>query len=149
MEIVWHSRLLYHHLEEPPIMESFVCQGFLSKHITVSISNEGHALSDYLKLKCLFSSLSRLTTKKHNNNNVIMGVMASQVTNLTIVYSTVYSDEDHRKHQVRWHLKSPTSRLFTQLFIQTQIIENIKTPHHWPLCVEFTGDQWIPRTNGQ
>ena len=29
------------------------------------------------------------------------------------------------------------------------IIENIKAPRHWPLCGEFTGDQWIPRTNGQ
>ena len=34
-------------------------------------------------------------------------------------------------------------------FIQTQIKENIKTPRHWPLCGEFTGDRWIPRTNGQ
>ena len=28
--------------------------------------------------------------------------------------------------------------------IQTQIKENIKAPRHWPLCGEFTGDQWIP-----
>ena len=26
---------------------------------------------------------------------------------------------------------------------------NIKAPRHWPLCGEFTGDRWIPRTNGQ
>ena len=49
----------------------------------------------------------------------------------------------------RWRLKSPASRLFTQPFIQTQIKENIKAPHHWPLFREFTGDQWIPRTKGQ
>ena len=24
-----------------------------------------------------------------------------------------------------------------------------KTPRHWPLCGEFTGDQWIPRTKDQ
>ena len=35
---------------------------------------------------------------------------------------------------VRWHLKSPASPLFTQPFIQAQIKENIKAPHHWPLC---------------
>ena len=29
----------------------------------------------------------------------IMGAMASQITSLTIVYSTVYSGADHRKHQ--------------------------------------------------
>ena len=28
-----------------------------------------------------------------------MGAMASQITSLTIVYSTVYSGEDQRKHQ--------------------------------------------------
>ena len=32
-----------------------------------------------------------------------------------------------------WHLKSPASRLFTQLFVQVQIKENIKALHHWPL----------------
>ena len=46
-------------------------------------------------------------------------------------------------------LKSPASRLFTQPFIQAQIKENIKAPRHWPLCGEFTGDRWIPRTKGQ
>ena len=32
-------------------------------------------------------------------NDVIMTTMASQITSLTAVYSTVYSDADHRKHQ--------------------------------------------------
>ena len=54
--------------------------------------------------------------------DVIMGAIASQITSLTIVYSTVYSDADQK---------------------------NIKAQRHWPLCGEFTGDRWIPRTNGQ
>ena len=33
--------------------------------------------------------------------------------------------------------------------IRTQIKENIKAPRHWPLCGEFTGEQWISRDNGQ
>ena len=41
---------------------------------------------------------------------------------------------------MRWRLNSPASRLFTQPFIQTR---------HWPLCGEFIGDRWIPRTNAQ
>ena len=57
-----------------------------------------------------------------NHCDVIMGAMASQITILIIVYST---------------------------FIQAQIKENIKAPRHWPLCGEFTGDRWIPRTNTQ
>ena len=32
-------------------------------------------------------------------DDVIMGAIASQITSLTIVYSTVYSDADQRKHQ--------------------------------------------------
>ena len=37
-----------------------------------------------------------------------MGVIASQITSLTIVYSTVYSDADQRKQQ------SSTSLAFVQ-----------------------------------
>ena len=55
-------------------------------------------------------------------NGVMMGAMASQITSLTIVYLTI---------------------------IQAQIKENIKAPRHWPLCGEFTGDRWIPCTDGQ
>ena len=50
-------------------------------------------------------------------NDVIMGAMASQITSLTIVYSTVY---------------------------QAQIKENFKAPRHWPLCEEFTGHRLFP-----
>ena len=32
-------------------------------------------------------------------SDVIMGTMASQITSLTIVYSTVYSGADQRKRQ--------------------------------------------------
>ena len=46
-------------------------------------------------------------------------------------------------------LKSPASPLFTQPLIQVQIKENNTAPRHWPLCGEFTGDRWMPRTNGQ
>ena len=38
----------------------------------------------------------------------------------------------------RWHLKSPASWLFTKLFIQVQIKENIQVLSHWPLWGEFT-----------
>ena len=48
-----------------------------------------------------------------------MSVMASWITSLTIVYSTVYSGFEQRKHQSSASLA---------------------------LVGEFTGDQWIPRT---
>ena len=50
-------------------------------------------------------------------NDVIMGAVASQITSLTIVYSTVDSDADQRKHQssaslafVRGNHKWPVTR---------------------------------------
>ena len=38
--------------------------------------------------------------------------------------------------------------LLNRLF-KAQIKENIKVPRHRPLCGEFTGDRWVPRTKGQ
>ena len=49
---------------------------------------------------CMYINLSnRILTYCNNYNDVIMGAMASQITSLTIVYSTVYSGADQRKHQ--------------------------------------------------
>ena len=63
------------------------------------------------------------------------------------------SDRVNHKSALQWRhngrLKSPASPLFTQPFIQAQTKENIKAPRHWPLCREFSGDRWIPHTNGQ
>ena len=56
------------------------------------------------------------------SHDVIMGTMATEITSLTVIYSTVYSSADQRKHQ------SSVSLAFVR---------------------EFTGDRWIPRTNGQ
>ena len=60
--------------------------------------------ADVLAPNCTRPSLSRHRAKdrvchaKHYSD-VIMGAMASQITSLTIVYSTVYSGTDQRKHQ--------------------------------------------------
>ena len=54
-------------------------------------------------------------------SDVIMSAMASQITGVSIVCSTVFFSG----------------------------AENFKATRHWPLCEEFTGDQWIPRTKGQ
>ena len=54
----------------------------------------------------------------HHYNDIIMGAKASQITSLTIAYSTVYSGTDQRKHQSsaslaivrgihRWPVNSP------------------------------------------
>ena len=33
--------------------------------------------------------------------------------------------------------------------VQAITNENLKSLHHWPLCGESTGDQWVPHTKGQ
>ena len=59
-----------------------------------------------------------VTERKMHYNDVMMSAMASQLTSLTIVYSTVYSGADQRKHQSsaslafvrgihRWPVSSP------------------------------------------
>ena len=56
-------------------------------------------------------------------DDVIMDVMASQITSLTIVYSTVYSDADQRKHQ------SSASLAFVWRIHRRPV----NSPHKWPV----------------
>ena len=56
-------------------------------------------------------------------NDGIMGAIASQITSLTIVYSTVYSDEDERKHQ------SSASLAFVWGIHRWPV----NSPHKWPV----------------
>ena len=56
-------------------------------------------------------------------NDVIMGMIASQITNLTIVNSIVYSDADQRKHQ------SSASLAFVQGIHRGPV----NSPHKWPV----------------
>ena len=56
-------------------------------------------------------------------NDVIMSTIASQITSLTIVYSTVYSDADQRKHQ------SSASLAFFRGIHRGLV----NSPHKWPV----------------
>ena len=55
--------------------------------------------------------------------DVIMGTMASQITRLTIVYSTVYSGADQRKHQSSASLA----------FLRWIHLGPVNSPHKWPV----------------
>ena len=55
--------------------------------------------------------------------DVIMGAMLSQISSLTIVYSTVYSGADQRKHQ------SSASLAFVRGIHRWPV----KSPHKWPV----------------
>ena len=56
-------------------------------------------------------------------NDVIMGMMASQLTSLTVVYSTVYSGADQRKHQNSASLAS----------VRGIHRGPVNSPHKWPV----------------
>ena len=56
-------------------------------------------------------------------SDVIMGTMASQITSLTIVYSTVYSSAHQRKHQ----------SIASQAFVRGIHRWPVNFPHKWPV----------------
>ena len=60
---------------------------------------------------------------KTHYDDVIMGAMVSEITRLTLVYSTVYSVEDQRKHQ--------SSALLT--FVRGIHRGPVNSPHKWPV----------------
>ena len=59
----------------------------------------------------------------NNHCDVIMDAMASQITSLAIVYSTVYSGADQRKHQ------NSASLAFVRGIHRWQV----NSPHKWPI----------------
>ena len=80
-----------------------------------------------------------------------MSTTASQITSLTIVYSTLYSGADQRKHQSsaslalvrgnhRWPVNSPHKGPVTC----DDVIKGNTFRVNDPLCGEFTGHRWIP-----
>ena len=60
-------------------------------------------------------------------NDVIMTTIASQITSLTVVYSTVYSDADQRKHQ------SSASLAFVRGIHRGPV----NSPHKWPVTLNM------------
>ena len=83
-------------------------------HITYTVVGplflDGYIMSEVCLTPSLFSGLALLAMESvvclqttHSSyeyyNDVMMGTIASQITSLTIVFSTVYSDADQRRHQ--------------------------------------------------
>ena len=106
---------------------------FAYDEMTVSTSKVGYNSTDGLALLGVETFLSTVTSilvlqplllplSFHRYNDVIMSAMASQITSVLIICSTVCSGADQRKHQAL---------------------------RHWPLWGESTGDRWIPHSKGQ
>ena len=84
-------------------------------------------LKVFAKCGLVSSSLNVFTryllVRPYHYGDVIMGPIASQITSLAIVYSTVYSGADQRKHQ------SPASLAFVRGIHRGPV----NSPHKWPV----------------
>ena len=90
----------------------------------------GHLSPDGYKKLGLHSAINgslwdghRIHEVRWHYNDIIMGAIASQITSLTIVYSSVYSDADQRKHQ------SSVSLAFMRGIHRGLV----NSPHKWPV----------------
>ena len=73
-----------------------------------------------LSMKCAWLAQNEIT---RHYDDVLMGAIASQITSLTFVYSTVYSDADQRKHQ----------RSASLAFVRGIHRGPVNSPHKWPV----------------
>ena len=103
------------------IIITSIRQAAFSVNSKKTAKNTGY-LNSKLHLKTLASYFISATSKTYHHTDVIMSAMASQITSLTTVYSTVDSGTDERKHQIS------ASLAFVWVI------------HRW---------RWIPRTKGQ
>ena len=88
--------------------------------------NSMHNSYQQISFKFALQSIQNLTSlrcQRFHYTVVIMSAMASQMTCVSIVCSSVGSSADQKG--------------------------NIKAPRHWTFCGQFTGDRWLPRTKGQ
>ena len=70
-----------------------------------------------------YTILLFIKSYSYHYGDVIMGAIASQITSLTIVYSTVFSDADQRKHQSSASLA----------FVWGIHRGSVNSPHKWPV----------------
>ena len=63
-----------------------------------------------------------------------------------MIYANTFQWRHNEHDDVINH--QPRDCLLNRLF-KAQIKGNIKALYHWPLCGEFTGDQWNPHNKGQ
>ena len=102
-------------------------------------------------------SFLKFNTDLHHYNDVIMSAMASQITSLMIVYSTVYSGADEKRHQNsaslafvrgihRWPVNSPHKGPVTrEMFPFDDVIMLITWQKNVP-CDSLFGKQNSPHT---
>ena len=105
----WKTRMhVYQHVKG----KNAKCGSTLVRLMAWCLTAHSHDLNQYLNNKGV-----------PHYNDVTMGVMASQISSLAIVYSTVYSGSDQRKHQ------SSTSLALVRGIHRWPV----NSPHKWPV----------------
>ena len=113
----------------------FCCWRFIKDEIVAKIITKLYgSMWCTTKLRTGYLHQSYRCWGRNYYNDVIMGAIASQITSLTIVYSTVYSDADQRIHQSSASLAICAG--------------NSSGTGEFPApCGKFTSPRWM--TNGQ
>ena len=125
----WSTWVKYTHPANPTMYQKYpTMRHFEQKcpHLcTFPLQN--NALWDMEPVSCgIYGTLrfiGRYPTELNHYDDAILGVIASLITSLTIVYSTVYSDADQRKHQ------SSASLAFVWGIHRWPV----NSPHKWPV----------------
>ena len=114
-----------------------------------------------MNIACVFYCCIYTHGAPQHYGDVIMGAIASQITSLTIAYSTVYSDADQRKHQSsaslafvwgiqRWPVNSPhngpvSRKMFPFDDVIMKIMHMFRTPKILLMCgtVDKSRKIWV------
>ena len=157
----YFTRLIYQHDKQyaqlPPVTHFIndfpvvIDENFLLLSCVVQWSNPCKFLHDAtatVVVACakIYSSLMiRNARKKFHRISIVSKKIMKRILVMIPADTANNVDITVTPYWARWRLKSPSSRLF----FQAQIKENIIASRHWPLCREFRGDWWIPRTKVQ
>ena len=96
----------------------------MGKRIFASTSKYADCQFGNLPLAFIFACIAyHFDGLQFHYNDVIMGMIESQITSLTIAYSTVYSDAEQRKHQS----SAPLA------FVRGIHRGPVNSPHKWPV----------------
>ena len=120
-KVRWHSSTdNMTKIPQPSVTKISLKSSYIKFNSNLPGANE-LILEDMVKDGCYQTKTTH--NKAWHYSDVIMGTMASQITNLTIVYSTIYSDTAQRKHQ------SSTSMAFVKGIHRRRV----NSPHKRPV----------------
>ena len=122
--LIWRSTMAKAHVYD---FITMIKQEYTYIPFTNTVYPERHAYGSLFNVFWRGIALVDFSHIPLHYNDVIMSAMASQITSLTIVYSTVYSDADQRKHQ------SSASLAFVRGIHRWPVA----SPHQWPITRKF------------